>query len=1187
METDRIRREEFFYRAESLLSQASLIKQTGHGEEPEQMPVVGRAHLELARGNLSAAEKLLDSARNMKDDGCDNVGPMLWKALILYKRGQIVEALQWYRRALRTHPRAPPSVRLGIGACQLKLGNFPAARAAFARALALDQDNPDALLGLALCEINSESAVPASLLHDDEDEEDPDERSRDEKLADARENYAESVNRGLKLLERAFMVDPHNPAVNLALAQHFLYVGDSTAVESLTEPLVRAGAAGGTDGEVTGATPRLRAEAAYVRGRMHHSKGELGHAQGLYMAAMQLDENYAAPSLGLAQVALVRGDTKSAIMYAERAYKAYPNSVPVTRIYGHLRRQVDAEAVVAGGGGLVSVGKLGAGAGRDAETAAVLKKAVDADPMDLEVRLDHGDALLAAGDYSGALVAYETATKIIEKLGRGAGKMMGSKTGVNTPPSALLNNCAVLRAMIGKYDKARALFLRALEAADGEEEAPTGKSSEELDAPEQRKTAAKAAQPVAFNIARLNEERGEVTDADSRYGDLLAANPGMIECLLRRAEMAARRENFDAAMELAQSALSVRPGDPDAMAYVGHLLMRQGRWTEAQAQFKQLRSARKVLSAQAAQVAAAAGKDPAQHTHQHDEYAMLSLANAAYYQAVKLQGSVNLKRGDPKVKETEQAHLDYAATLYTKALQKSGSDLFAANGLGILLAEKGRIDEAKVTFQMVAEGMSAAAAAGGAEGSGEGDATDAAKDRLMTSPDIWINQGHIQMAKGNYVAAARHYEQAQAQFFFNLDHRVMLYQARNSYEAGSLEESKATLRRALHVAPWNHRLRFNLAYVLQENAHRTLNRTLKGAEKGKSARAGAEVAGEGSGRLQQVLTAIEEFKLALQLFEQLQKVASGRSAGEDASQAAKIAPEYGFDKKRVGIHVQFCMEALKSAQPHLEAAEREEAALQARRDAQAAARRAAEETRAAQVAAREAAEELKRRAAEAAAAAAHERFKQSQEQWLKKVANERELDNAMEGRGKGGKGSKADAFIDDEDDDILQPDIGSRKAKTAEEKAKLRAAGLESDSDDDEPEAADSDQEEVDDEAAKAKLKAAGLDDSDSDDEDGDKMQEDKEEEEKEDEDEKETQGRKRKSKVDSQEEKKEKAKKAFEALRKKRGRRSGVDEEEEEEEQGPAAANADDEDDAEEEAPEEEVGRKKRRKAVIDDDDE
>ena len=52
------------------------------------------------------------------------------------------------------------------------------------------------------------------------------------------------------------------------------------------------------------------------------------------------------------------------------------------------------------------------------------------------------------------------------------------------------------------------------------------------------------------------------------------------------------------------------------------------------------------------------------------------------------------------------------------------------------------------------------------------------------------------------------------------------------------------------------------------------------------------------------------------------KVTSGRDAAEEAA-AAKSAPEYGFDKKRVGIHVQFCAEALKGAAPHLEAAERE------------------------------------------------------------------------------------------------------------------------------------------------------------------------------------------------------------------------------------------------------------------------
>ena len=67
---------------------------------------------------------------------------------------------------------------------------------------------------------------------------------------------------------------------------------------------------------------------------------------------------------------------------------------------------------------------------------------------------------------------------------------------------------------------------------------------------------------------------------------------------------------------------------------------------------------------------------------------------------------------------------------------------------------------------------------------------------------------------------------------------------------------------------------------MQESAHRTLNRTLKGAEKSNQGGGGGEGgggAGEGAGRLEQVTTAIEQYKLSLQLFEQLQKVAPGRN----------------------------------------------------------------------------------------------------------------------------------------------------------------------------------------------------------------------------------------------------------------------------------------------------------------------
>ena len=131
-----------------------------------------------------------------------------------------------------------------------------------------------------------------------------------------------------------------------------------------------------------------------------------GGARSLYQAAAQLDETFAAPAFGLAQVALARGDRKAAGVYADQARAAFPESHPVVRVYGHLRRAEDAARSAAAGGGMVSVGKAGAGAGRDAETAAALRRAADADASDFAARLELGDALLGAGEYAEASAAY-------------------------------------------------------------------------------------------------------------------------------------------------------------------------------------------------------------------------------------------------------------------------------------------------------------------------------------------------------------------------------------------------------------------------------------------------------------------------------------------------------------------------------------------------------------------------------------------------------------------------------------------------------------------------------------------------------------------------------------------------------------------------------------------------------------
>ncbi len=97
---------------------------------------------------------------------------------------------QRYCQALRSQPNCPPEVRLGIAACQWQLGNVAQARAAYQRILALSPTNVDALLGLALLDINR--------------------------------GDVESVSQGLHLLQEAYRANAEHPIVCLVLARYFL-----------------------------------------------------------------------------------------------------------------------------------------------------------------------------------------------------------------------------------------------------------------------------------------------------------------------------------------------------------------------------------------------------------------------------------------------------------------------------------------------------------------------------------------------------------------------------------------------------------------------------------------------------------------------------------------------------------------------------------------------------------------------------------------------------------------------------------------------------------------------------------------------------------------------------------------------------------------------------------------------------
>ena len=101
-----------------------------------------------------------------------------------------------------------------------------------------------------------------------------------------------------------------------------------------------------------------------------------------------------------------------------------------------------------------------------------------------------------------------------------------------------------------------------------------------------------------------------------------------------------------------------------------------------------------------------------------------------------------------------------------------------------------------------------------------------------------------------------------------------------------------------HIAPMNHRVRFNLAYVVQELAQRSLNDTLKSVSS--------------EGRVARVEKALENIQVALHMFTQLKELGN--------------QPKFGFDTKRTTVHANFCKQALEKSKPHVEKAHAEEQA---------------------------------------------------------------------------------------------------------------------------------------------------------------------------------------------------------------------------------------------------------------------
>ncbi|XP_072516793.1 RNA polymerase-associated protein CTR9 homolog [Salminus brasiliensis] len=446
-----------------------------------------------------------------------------------------------------------------------------------------------------------------------------------------------------------------------------------------------------------------------------------------------------------------------------------------------------------------------------------LKKVTEQYPDDVEAWIELAQ-ILEQTDIQGALSAYGTATRILQE-----------KVQADVPPE-ILNNLGALHFRLGNLGEAKKYFLASLERAKAE-----GEHDEHY--------YNAISVTTSYNLARLYEAMCEYHEAEKLYKNILREHPNYVDCYLRLGAMARDKGNFYEASDWFKEALQINQDHPDAWSLIGNLHLAKQEWGPGQKKFERILK---------------------QPSTQNDTYSMLALGN------VWLQTLHQPTRD----REKEKRHQDRALAIYKQVLRNDSKNLYAANGIGAVLAHKGYFREARDVFAQV-------------------------REATADISDVWLNLAHIYVEQKQYISAVQMYENCLKKFYKYQNTEVLLYLARALFKCGKLQECKQMLLRARHVAPSDTVLMFNVALVLQRLATLVLK--------------------DEKSNLKAVLSAVKELELAHRYFSYLSK------AGD----------KMRFDLALASSEARQCSDLLSQAQYHVARARKqdeEEKELRAKQD---------------------------------------------------------------------------------------------------------------------------------------------------------------------------------------------------------------------------------------------------------------
>ena len=281
---------------EELLNQASTFIRAADGKDINaKINWISRGYLILAKSQIESAVYYFNNTLAAQPD---NILALLGRACIYYHNKEYSKALGVYARVIRKNPRVPSNVRLGLAFCQYKLGNKQIAYKALQRVLTLESNNADALIALAILELENGK----------------------------NEEY-------LKMLVRAYNADKLHPLVNLHLARHYFYKQDYEKGIKLAEFSINRIKEG--DKQVTDIS-KLRSEGYFTLGQCYHAQGDYENAFRHYTQSVRLDPGFIMAQYALGQMYLYQKDITKACVCFETVLEKYPHNYETLKVLGSI-----------------------------------------------------------------------------------------------------------------------------------------------------------------------------------------------------------------------------------------------------------------------------------------------------------------------------------------------------------------------------------------------------------------------------------------------------------------------------------------------------------------------------------------------------------------------------------------------------------------------------------------------------------------------------------------------------------------------------------------------------------------------------------------------------------------------------------------------------------------------------------